>query len=58
MPDLNGKLITGDTLNCQVKTAQGIVAQGGNYLLQVKDNQKTVSQLAEQKTLNLSPFSP
>ena len=58
MPDLNGKLITGDALNCQVKTAQDILAQGGDYLLQVKDNQKRVRQLAEQKTLNLPPLFP
>lgn len=58
MPDLNGKLITADALNCQVKTAQDIVAQGGEYLLQVKNNQKAVCELAAAKTINLSPLFP
>ena len=47
LPDLNHKLVTADALHCQAATAQAIVAQGGDYLLQVKDNQKTVCALAE-----------
>ena len=38
LPDLNHKLVTADALHCQAATAQAIVAQGGDYLLQVKDN--------------------
>ena len=56
MPDLNGKLVTGDALNTQQETAQQIVLQGGDYLLQVKNNQKTVRQLAEAGMEGLSPL--
>ena len=34
LPDLNHKLVTADALHCQAATAQAIVAQGGDYLLQ------------------------
>jgi len=56
MPDLDHKTITGDALNCQFKTAQDIVAQGGDYVLQVKDNQKNVRKLAERKTRDIAPL--
>jgi hypothetical protein len=56
MPDLHGKLVTGDALNTQQETAQQIVLQGGDYLLQVKNNQKTVRQLAEAGMEGLSPL--
>ena len=58
MPDLNGIIITGDALNCQIKTGQDILAQGGNYVIQVKNNQKTICKLAEKKTINLPPLLP
>jgi hypothetical protein len=56
LPDLNHKLVTADALHCQAATAQAIVAQGGDYLLQVKDNQKTVRALAEAGMVGLPPF--
>jgi hypothetical protein len=58
LPDLNHKLVTADALHCQAATAQAIVAQGGDYLLQVKDNQKTVRALAEAGMASLPPFLP
>jgi hypothetical protein len=58
LPDLNHKLVTADALHCQAATAQAIVAQGGDYLLQVKDNQKTVRALAETGMAGLPPFLP
>lgn len=58
LPDLNHKLVTADALHCQAATAQAIVAQGGDYLLQVKDNQKTVRALAQAGMTGLPPFLP
>ena len=49
--------MTADALHCQAATAQAIVAQGGDYLLQVKDNQKTVRALAEAGMIGLPLFA-
>lgn len=57
-PDLTNTLITADPLNCQTRTAQQIVERGGDFLLQVKDNQKTVHRRAIALTENLAPFLP
>jgi len=57
-PDLSHALITADSLHCQTRTAQEIVARGGDFLLQVKDNQKTVHHLAANITEDLSPLLP
>ena len=56
MPSLAGKEITSDALNTQKLTAQLICAKGGDYTLQVKNNQPTVMTNAELKTEHLSPF--
>lgn len=37
--DLQGAVVTADALNCQKKTAQVILGQGGDYLLCLKANQ-------------------
>jgi hypothetical protein len=58
LPDLTNALITADPLHCQTRTAQEIVASGGDFLVQVKDNQKTVHQLANALTQDLSPLLP
>jgi hypothetical protein len=58
LPDLNHQLVTADALHCQAASAQAIVVQGGDYLLQVKDNQKTVRALAERGLAGLSPLLP
>lgn len=55
-PDLSHALITADPLHCQVRTAQEIVARGGDFLLQAKDNQKTVRTLAASLTAACSPL--
>jgi hypothetical protein len=55
-PDLSHALITADPLHCQVRTAQEIVARGGDFLLQAKDNQKTVHTLAASLTAACSPL--
>jgi hypothetical protein len=54
--DLSGKFITTDALHCQDRTARAIVERGGDYLVQVKDNQKTVHQCAQNQTAHLSPL--
>jgi predicted transposase YbfD/YdcC len=40
--DLTGAVVTGAAMHCQRETAAQIGAQGGHYLLQVKDNQPTL----------------
>jgi predicted transposase YbfD/YdcC len=40
--DLHGALVTIDAMGCQKEIAAQIVAQGGDYLLQVKENQPTL----------------
>lgn len=41
---LKGCIVTMDALGCQTEVAAKIVAQGGDYVLAVKDNQKHLSQ--------------
>jgi predicted transposase YbfD/YdcC len=40
--DLSGCIVVADALNCQVKTAEAIIASGGDYVLTVKGNQGTL----------------
>ena len=40
---LKGCIVTLDALGCQTEIAEKIVAQGGDYVLAVKDNQKNLS---------------
>lgn len=54
--DLSHALITADALHCQSHTAQEIVARGGDFLIQAKDNQKTVHSLAAALTETLAPL--
>jgi predicted transposase YbfD/YdcC len=42
--DLNGAVVTIDALGCQKEIAQNILSAGGQYLLQVKDNQPALHQ--------------
>ena len=42
--DINGCLIVADALNCQKETARIAVECGGDYLLDVKDNQPVLKQ--------------
>lgn len=54
--DLSHAFITADALHCQTHSAQEIVARGGNFLLQAKDNQKTLHHHAATLTAELSPL--
>ena len=56
--DLSNALITADALHCQSHTAREIVSRGGDFVIQAKDNQKTVHQSAIAQTKNLTPFLP
>lgn len=51
---LDGKIVTADALHTQKESAQIVVEQGGEYLLQIKANQKKLMALAEKQT-DLSP---
>jgi hypothetical protein len=56
--DLVGKTVLGDALHTQVETAQQILyEQGGNYLLTVKGNQKTLHSTLENLFVKQA-FSP
>lgn len=55
-PDWTGKLVTADALHCQARTARALVERGGDYLVQVKDNQKTIRQCIQNATARPSPL--
>ena len=40
--NISGCIVVADALNCQKKTAKAIIDGGGDYLLNVKDNQETL----------------
>lgn len=58
MPSLEGKTLTGDSLHCQKETARAILDKGGEYLLQIKDNQPNLRKVAEVKSAPQSPLLP
>jgi hypothetical protein len=54
---LDGKMITADPLHCQRKVARAIVEKGGDYLLQIKGNQKRLLKQAQRfDALQDTPF--
>jgi hypothetical protein len=54
---LDGKMITGDPLHCQRKAARTTVEKGGEYLWQIKANQKRLLKLAQKfDALQDTPF--
>jgi len=55
-PGLEGKIITADALHCQRKTASIIVGKGGDYILQIKDNQPGLHAHAQAKAQSHPPF--
>ncbi len=57
-PDLSNTLTTADALHAQRRTARTIVAKGGEFILQAKDNPKTVHNLAKKLTKDLPPLLP
>lgn len=54
--DLTNTVITADALNTQKETARAIVDRGGEYCIQVKDNQKTIREEAELSAKELAPL--
>ena len=54
--DLSGQLISGDALHAQDRTARSIVERGGDYLIQIKNNRKSVRETLEKKTHRSAPF--
>jgi hypothetical protein len=56
--DLSHTVITADALHCQRETARDIVERGGEFIIQAKDNQKTVHKQAALRTKNLAPLLP
>lgn len=54
---LDGQMITADPLHCQRKVARAIVEKGGDYLLQIKGNQKHLLKKAQKlDALQDTPF--
>lgn len=58
LDDLTNAVVTADALNCQKDTARSIVERGGEYCIQVKDNQKTIREEAELSARELPPLLP
>jgi hypothetical protein len=56
--DLTGKVITGDALHAQRETSRQIVKHGGEYVLQIKNNQQRVFKHAESVFASASPLLP
>ncbi len=56
--DLSNIVITADALHCQHQTARDIVERGGEFILQVKGNQKSVHAASALQTKDISPFLP
>ena len=56
--DLTNTVITADALDCQKETARIIVDRGGEYCIQVKNNQKTIREEAEFSAKELAPLLP
>ena len=55
----DGQMITADPLHCQRKVARAIVEKGGDYLLQIKGNQKRLLKQAQRlDALQDTPFLP
>lgn len=46
--DIAGCMVVADALNCQKETADAIIEAGADYLLSVKDNQKTMKEDIEE----------
>lgn len=59
LPALDGKMITGDPLHNQRKHGSVIVQKGGDYLFQIKANQRNLLQKAQAlDALQNTPFLP
>jgi predicted transposase YbfD/YdcC len=47
--DIRGCIVTTDAMSCQKATASQIIAQGGDYVLAVKDNQPSLSKAVQDR---------
>jgi hypothetical protein len=57
LESLDGQMVTADPLHCQRKVARTIVEKGGDYLLQIKGNQKHLLKKAQKlDALEDTPF--
>jgi hypothetical protein len=56
LPAMDGKTVTADALHCQHKIARAVVEKGGDYLLQIKDNQSNL--LKQAQGLDALPATP
>ena len=56
--DLSNTVTTADALHAQRRMVGAIVERGGEFIVQAKDNQKTVHKTAAKLTANLSPLLP
>jgi hypothetical protein len=55
-PGLDEQIVTGEALHATSEQARVIVEKGGDYLLQIKDNQPTLTALAERTHPALPSF--
>ncbi len=53
--DLRGKVVTADAMHVQKELARFVVDKGGEYVLTVKDNQKTMHKLLAAQDWSLFP---
>jgi hypothetical protein len=56
--NLSGKVVTGDALHAQRKTARQIVEHGGEYLLKIKNNQPKVFKHSAAVFASATPLLP
>lgn len=56
--DLSHAVVTADALHCQRQTARDIVERGGEFIFQIKDNQKGAHAASALKTKDITPFLP
>ena len=55
-PTLDGVIVTADALHCQRETASAIVEKGGEYILQIKENQSGLLDFARTQLAGASPL--
>lgn len=56
LPSLEGQTVTADPLHCQRQLARTIVEKGGEYLLQIKGNQKNLLAHAKRQCAGQPPL--
>lgn len=56
MTDLSGATITGDALHCEFESMQQVMANGADFVFQLKNNQPTAFEQAEKIAATASPL--